>query len=238
MEIAQITKDPETNSLTFQLKISPDIEFFNEIDFNQVLNLGLPQGTMIDILPYDNGELTIKASYIQDLQNLVTQLQLPLSTLSQSFPSSTNIDIQYAVLPDNNLAANYYGPEDYNRSKQLAIANYALIGVSALVFILGMYSSKLIVSEMIGMIQVTYLGLFIISFNDPLMRSLNFLRFSHGFSDLIPKTQGNVPGRIYYTGTAESVFHNLNIVILISIIPLIISFVFYMMATFQRNHRS
>lgn len=59
---------------------------------------------------------------------------------------------------------------------------YVLIGLAAIIFVLGMYSSKLIVSEMMGILQASYFGLFFVDIKYPMLPPLAFLKYSSGFN--------------------------------------------------------
>lgn len=81
---------------------------------------------------------------------------------------------------------------------------------------------------MIAVMQISYLGLFIINHGDPYFYSLNSLQYSNGINNLFTDTaQQNSPSRIYYSGITSSVISNLNIMLSILLIPPIVSFIFY-----------
>jgi hypothetical protein len=88
---------------------------------------------------------------------------------------------------------------------------------------------------MINIMQITYFGLFLINFKDPAMAPLSLLRYTNGFSDILPKNQGNLPNRIYSLGFDRLVFNNLNIVFLVTIIPIIVSVMLLMVIFIKRR---
>jgi hypothetical protein len=57
--------------------------------------------------------------------------------------------------------------------------------IGLITFVIGIFSNKIVASEMIAVMQISYLGLFIVNFSDPLIISLNKLSFSHGFNNVI-----------------------------------------------------
>jgi hypothetical protein len=105
--------------------------------------------------------------------------------------------IQNYSVVNSMLAINVYSSSQYFASSLVKYATFILIALSFLVFVLGSYSSKIVVSEMMGIIQSTYFGIFSIFYNDPAMSTLSFLRYSNGFNDIIPKYQRNIPNRIF-----------------------------------------
>lgn len=80
--------------------------------------------------------------------------------LYYGFPNINTLRQEYTIVPSNNLAANYYPDSYYFMAKNLKYAIYSLVGLSLLVFAIGSYSSKLIVLEMMTVIQIAYIGSF------------------------------------------------------------------------------
>ena len=111
----------------------------------------------------------------------------------------------------------------------------SLVALSYLIFIAGMYTSKLIVSEMMGVLQVSYFGLFYVDVKYPMMPALNYLRYTNGFNDIFAKSQGYLPNRVYEKGFDEYVFNNLNIMVLLIVAPLVLSAVFAAMFKYKRR---
>jgi hypothetical protein len=81
---------------------------------------------------------------------------------------------------------------------------------------------------MVAVMQISYIGLFIVNFSDPLINSLNLLEYTNGVNDLISTTQNKVPNRIYSTGYTSSTISNLNIMMCLLMIPPFLSLVFYL----------
>ena len=80
---------------------------------------------------------------------------------------------------------------------------------------------------MMATMQVAYLGLFILNNSDPLMDSLYTLKYMNGFNIVLNKLQQKEPNRIFAVGSAGTVFNNLNVMLLVILIPCILSLVFY-----------
>ena len=79
----------------------------------------------------------------------------------------------------------------------LKIMTYAIVGLSFFAFIFGLYSSKIVVTEMMGVLQLSYLGLFILNYSDPLVSPLYFFKYTNGYNYIFGREQGNVPYRVY-----------------------------------------
>jgi hypothetical protein len=72
--------------------------------------------------------------------------------------------------------------------KPFKYAIYGLLGLALATLISGMYSSKLVVSEMIGVLQIAYFGLLIQTNFSPLTLPLSALRYSNGYNDVLPES--------------------------------------------------
>lgn len=122
-------------------------------------------------------------------------------------------------------AANVYPQSIYDLQKSLMKVMYGLLGLALFVFIAGLYSSKIVVLEMIGMFQLSYFGLLTLNFSDPLTTPLYSLKFTNGFNDILVKTQGNAPDKVYAVGIDSYLFANFNVAFFLSLTPLLITLI-------------
>lgn len=112
------------------------------------------------------------------------------------------------------------------------------MGLAGAIFVIGIYSSKVVVIEMMGVMQVSAFGLLLINVYYPLINSLYVLKYSNGYADIFPKSQSNLPVSISRTGTDELVCNNLNIIIPLILIPLLSGLVFYVLSVVQRKNKT
>ena len=81
---------------------------------------------------------------------------------------------------------------------------------------------------MIAVNQIAYLGIFIINRGDPLMSSLNNLVYANGINNLLGNSsQQGSPSRIYFSGSFSSFSSNLNLMLLLVILPPVAGLIFY-----------
>lgn len=90
---------------------------------------------------------------------------------------------------------------------------------------------------MIAVIQISYIGLFIINFGDPIVIALNNLSLSNGFNTALNSKQQNLSSRIYITGYTSSTITNLNIMMFLLLIPPILSIIFYTIHKYSTKYR-
>lgn len=81
----------------------------------------------------------------------------------------------YEVAPTNNLASNYYSEELYSQRITFCLVVKITAYVGLLIYFIGLFSNKIVASEMVAVMQISYIGLFIVNFSDPLINSLNAL---------------------------------------------------------------
>ena len=135
--------------------------------------------------------------------------------------------MSYTVTPTNNLASNYYSPEIYKMKSSLDTIVYVAVGVSMLVYLLGLISSKVVSSEMMAVNQLSYFGLFIVNHSDPLVEPLSLFRYTNGINSMLNSAQGKTPNRVYALDFAPSVSSNLNYMLLLIVVPPIASLIFH-----------
>lgn len=100
-------------------------------------------------------------------------------------------------------------------------------GIGFVVYLLGLVSAKIVATEMVGVMQIAYFGLFIVNHSDPLIHSLNDLSFANGLNTLISAAQQKSPNRIYAVGYTPSILSNLNCMVVLLILPPLVSLVLY-----------
>lgn len=103
-----------------------------------------------------------------------------------------------------------------------------VVMLSLLTYVIGLFSSRIVATEMLGPLQISYFGLFIVNNSDPLIEPLNNLIFSNGYNIRLPTPQSTLPNRIFSTGFTSSVITNLNIMLSLQILaPLLACLCYY-----------
>ena len=80
---------------------------------------------------------------------------------------------------------------------------------------------------MIGPVQMCYYGLFIVNNSDPLIESLSIFKYASGYNIYFDSHQGRLPNRLFAINYTSSVIINLNLMIIVFVIPPILAFIFY-----------
>ena len=131
------------------------------------------------------GQLVIDVEYDENIQEENLEVAFDGSAypnLARAIPYQTN----FQIIPDDNDAAYYYDEETYKLAD--SIATFAtVVGVLALVmFLLGMISGKMIGTEMMAVIQVSFVSLMTLQEVNPCFRALASLWIVNGYNALSP----------------------------------------------------
>lgn len=207
--------------MLYSIKVDPPNDNLALLNLSNLISLGLPDGTSISYF-YSDGTIQIEAKYQQNLENTQSNINIQL-------PNS-NISIPYTLASSNYLAVNAYSDSVYSAAKYLTMTVYGIVGLALLVFVVGLYSSKVVVTEMIGTVQTAYFGLFILSPNDPLVIALMPLIYSNGYNNLLGESNTGVPRKVSSVGFGSEMAGNLNLMLALCLIPLVISTVLMAMS--------
>ena len=89
-----------------------------------------------------------------------------------------------------------------------------------------------------GVLQVSYLGLFMFDVYYPMIDSIYPLKYTQGYGDLLPKSTSNLPITISRAGMDKYICNNLNLMLLLVVIPLLTSIVLFIISKVQRKNKS
>lgn len=107
--------------------------------------------------------------------------------------------------------------------------SFGIIALGYLTFLLGMYSSKLVVTEMMGVLQLAYVGLLLLDYGDPLLSSLLNFKYFYGADSLVFKTTTqNV--KLRSLSYSEIIVHDLNIILAGLFIPFLLGLIFFIVS--------
>lgn len=107
---------------------------------------------------------------------------------------------------------------------------YSLISIAFFVFFLGIYKSKVVVTEMMGVLQLSYLGLLVLNYSDPLIQPLYLFKYFNGYNFYVPKSQTIIPTNVYESGLNTSIIGNFNFMFGIALLPLFVSLILLIVA--------
>ena len=149
----------------------------------------------------------------------------PPETTEFFYTASTKVGMPSSTT--NNLGLKYYSDEVYDLWPIMVTLVEVLVYFSLTCFILGFFfSSKLMAVEMIGVIQIAYLGLIIIDKLEALLQPLVFLWPINGYNDLIEDISP-LPSRVFTTGYKANFFSNFSLNFIIISLPILIGYILY-----------
>ena len=91
------------------------------------------------------------------------------------------------------MAANFYPTAVYTRLDSLDSLIKAFLGISLVTAILGCYSGKIVATQMIGVIQISAVGLTLIHYASPLLYPFRILKYAHGYNPSTTLYQSELP---------------------------------------------
>lgn len=124
------------------------------------------------------------AHYTTTIQALPANLTFAPSTSGSFFFATPDSITPFTVDPSNNLAAVYYDDEVYSQVDTAQKLAYAVAAVGYSGFLAGMFVGRFISVEMIGVLQVAFLGLISLQYMQPLFAALTNVAFVNGVNTL------------------------------------------------------
>lgn len=176
-------KDPTANTVYFSFSIFPAIPALNSLSFLESLSCSLPNTTLG--AKYDgNGNLLVTAEYASSIQSLLANLTFTPSASSSFFFATPDSITPFAVDPNNNLAAVYYDDTVYDSVATVEKLAYATAGLGYAGCLAGLFVGRFISVEMIGVVQVAFVGLIVLDYMQPLLAPLARIGFVNGVNSL------------------------------------------------------
>lgn len=225
-----------SNSVKFKVKIEPALSSLNSLNFSQVFSCNISNATLT--YGYSNGELIIDASnYTSTLQDENITLFFNPPPGDPLFASTPTSSLTFVVDPDNNLAAVYNSPEVYANASMYEKLAMVVMYLSLLVFGAGVVVAKFIGVEMMGVIQVSYIGLMIVNYLNPVLAPFSKISFVNGFNDMFStgSASGAMPNRITALNYYGELARNLNYTTFLLVLPLLVSLVLYLVSRFSKK---
>lgn len=88
---------------------------------------------------------------------------------------------------------------------------------------------------MIWIVQLSFIGLIILDYTDPLYNPMRKLIFSNGYNMKFTHIQTNIPNRIQSLGYYNSLINNFNLMIGLEVIIMIASLIFFVLSKFSKD---
>lgn len=149
-----------------------------------------------------------------------------LDFYSLAEPSSYDLTIE----PQNNLAANFYDEDTYKGNEILTYVSYGIIGLGYSTFLIGLYSSKLVVTEMFGVLQLSYVSLLLLDYGDPLLSTLVNLRYFYGVDSMILHHSLISSVKLSSLFYSSLLINNINISFVLLAIPAVLGLGFFLLS--------
>lgn len=146
--------------------------------------------------------------------------------------------MSFVIDPDNNLAAVYYSNDVYNSVDMFDKLAQVVMYSSLAVFFVGLVAGKFIGVEMMGVIQVSYIGLMIINYVNPILAPLTKIVFVNGFNSMFssPSVGSSIPNRITSLSYQGELAYNLNYTTALLLLPFIVSLILFIASKISKQN--
>lgn len=224
----------------FTLSVSPVLSFVNNLNFSQILSTNLKGMGNINF-SYDNyGVLTVTVDYNQSLQNSTVQLMLSPSVSGSGITfAMPNTNFEFMVSPTNNLAANFLDQGTYQTINTIDTCFKVVTYATLAFFVLGLFTSKFIGIEMIGVVQVAYISLLMINLLHPFLEPIKFINLVNGpntaFQNDRLSLTNPLPNRITALEFLPPLAYSVNYSLILLLFPPLFSLIFYLVAKYYKN---
>lgn len=226
-----------SNTVKFNVKIEPAIQCLKGVNFSTAFTCNLSGANLS--YSYDNaGNLVVNAAYNQTIQNENITLFFTPPADNPQFASTPTSSLSFIVDPNNNLAAVYYSDDVYNSAELYEKLSTVVMYLSLMVFVMGVAIGKFIGVEMMGVVQISYIGLMIINYLHPVLAPFSKISFVNGFNNLFTSSSTNsIPNRITALNYQGELAYNLNCTTALLLLPPIIALILFITSKIYKKHQ-
>jgi cysteine-rich repeat protein len=175
-------KSSTANTVYFYFSIYPPIPALDNISFPESLACTLPNSAFTT--NYSNGYLVVAVNYTSTIQFTEANLTFSPSINNLEFFATPSTVAPFTVDPNNNLAAVYYEEGVYKGVQTAEILAYVVAGLGYAGFVGGLAIGRFISVEMMGVVQVAFVGLIVVDYLQPLLAAMAEIGFVNGVNSL------------------------------------------------------
>lgn len=169
------------------------------MDFSQAVITDLSNYANLSYSYDGNGMLTVVAQYNSSLQGQSMNFTFNPALVSNQFSRSSNYNLNLTVDPKNNVPAIFYQESAYSAVDAMNAIAKVLTYLALVMFIVSLFTAKFIGVEMVGVLQVAFIGLMMVVELPPLLSTISSMVPVNGYNSVF-NTSGsqnqNVPIRV------------------------------------------
>lgn len=186
--------------------------------------------------------LELTAHYNTSLQYQSIALKFDPAAINNAFSEVVSSDLTFVVDPDNNIPAILYDSGTYNGANIMKIVGEVVAYGSLGLFVAALFLAKFIGIEMIGVMQVAFLGLMIVTNLPPLIAPLNILVRSTGYNEAFSNStqlqSGSVPYRISSVSLRAPMIYSLNYTLILLILPFVVALCLFIASKIKKGNQA
>ena len=238
LTLLSTTKNLTDNIVYFDIQISPALPSLNGLNFSSVLTSNLTGANLTFTYNSLTGRLMVTAQYSASIQSQnVSLIFTPASSSSSpNFFATPPTSFSFIVNPQNNLAAESLDPDTYSRVRMFEILWQILLYLSLAGMLLSLFTAKFIGVEMIGVVQVAFLGLMIIDYLQPLVAPMTKMFPINGLNTaFLNSSANNLPNRASALQYGASFAYNFNFSLILLYLPPIVSLAVFISSLIRKD---
>lgn len=163
------------------------------------------------------------------------QSRLLVEAADSSFFATPTSTISFVVDPANNVAADAYDDNYYTQVRIMQILVWLVMCLYLASFVASLFTAKYIGVEMMGVIQIAFIGLAVVNQLPPLMAPYPSMSYVNGVNSANQKSSSGMPYRVSSLTYGASLAESFNYSTVLLLLPLLISLVLFIVARFNRN---
>jgi cysteine-rich repeat protein len=227
-----------SNTLRFTLSIGPAIPALNSLNFSSVFAINISDANLS--FSYDgHGTLVAEVTYGATIQGQNATLTFTPTASNTMFWATPPSETEFGIDPANNVPAVYYSDAVYEQVKASDAIAKAVGYTAAVGFVAGLALGKFIGVEMIGVVQVAFIGLMVVDYLQPVLAPLSQIGFVNGINTMFEanKTQvsGGLPNRITALQYEPAMAYTLNYTLILVLLPLVVALVLRLAAALVKS---
>ena len=231
IKLTNTVKEINNNSVTFYFEVNPITDDLANLDYSKAFTTNF-SGVTLTYSYIGNGKLVLLVDYnATDVQGQGISVQIdPTQSGLASFEHYVQSSYSFVVDPDNNVAASPYAPSTYNQAQSFRWIALAVSLLFVGVFILSLFTKRYIGVEMMGVAQVAFFGLMIITEWEPILASMSYMSYVNGVNAQIQEDSHaamETPSPLSGLQIDAPIISNFNCVLLFMLLPLLVALVLF-----------
>jgi cysteine-rich repeat protein len=240
LKLVSTIKNLTSNIVYFTIQIQPTMPALKGLNFSSVLSCNLTGASLDYVYDSTTGLLMVAAAYTSSIQSQDVKLQFIPSVSSSSpyFFATPPSSFSFVVNPQNNLAATSLDNNVYSGVHTFDILWQVLLYLALAGMLLAMFTSRFIGVEMVGVVQIAFIGLCMIDYLQPLISPMTKMFPINFVNSALQGTATNnsaLPDRVAVLQYGVDLLYSFNYSLLLLLLPGMVSLALYIASKIRKD---